>query len=524
MDLAIALVITLAGTAAGAGLGWFIARVRYASRAAAAGRDLEIRMAVLEEKVSNEIERNTGLIRERQKIEDQLNGMEVQASEAQKRGVALHARFEEQGRLLADRELKVAELEESLERVRTENANLKAKQAEVETVLVKERESAERQLQAVRDAEQRLKDTFETVAAQALRNTQGTFFELARASFEKIQTAAKTDFERSHLVIGQSVKPVQESLQRLNEQISALEKERVSSHAGLSEMLRSLSASTAQLDDRTSKLVNALTTPRVRGRWGEIQLKRVVEIAGMTAYCDFTEQESVASGNGHLRPDMIVKLPGGKSVVVDSKAPLEAFLQAVQASGESAHKDSMENHARQVRDHVRKLSQKAYWEQFKTTPEFVVLFLPGESFFSAALEHDPELIEFAVGNRVILANPMTLIALLKAVAYGWRHENLAENARAISDLGKELYKRISDLSKAFSGVGKNLAEAVTAYNRAVGSLESRVLVSARRFRDLEAAGDYPEIDPLTTADAVPRLLTASEYREGHAREGHAGFP
>ena len=274
--------------------------------------------------------------------------------------------------------------------------------------------------------------------------------------------------------------------------------------------MRSLIDTQARLKETTGNLVQALGTPRVRGRWGEIQLKRVVELAGMLDHCDFFEQRSVTTEDGRLRPDLLIRLPGNRNIVVDAKAPLSAYLEAIEETDETLRQIKLTNHARLIRDHIAALSKKAYWEQFDPTPEFVFLFLPNETFFSAALQVDPSLIELGAEQRVILATPTTLIALLKAVAFGWRQERLAENAKQIAELGKELYKRISDMTDHLSDVGQKLHKAVESYNKAVGSLETRVMVSARRFRELHVGTEQEEIPVLSQIEATPRALTLPE--------------
>src|SRR5260370_21991400 len=343
------------------------------------------------------------------------------------------------------------------------------------------------------------------MAADALKSNNQQFLALARENLERFQSEARGDLEGRQKAVADMVAPVRESLSKVDAQIQQMEVARGAAYAGLHAQVQSLITTQAKLQSETGNLVRALRTPTVRGPLGEIQLRRVVEIAGMGSYCDFAEQETVNSDSGRLRPDLVVKLPGGKHVVVDAKTPLQAFLDAFETTDEETRRTCLANHARQVRDHMKILSGKNYWEQFEATPEFVVMFLPGETFFSAALEQDPGLIEHGVVSRVIPASPTTLIALLKAINYGWNQEKLARNAQEISALGRELHERLRKLATHITGIGTNLDRAVDAYNQAVGSLESRVLVSARKFAELEAsvAEDIPELEPIeTTARAL----------------------
>src|SRR6266576_3341648 len=388
------------------------------------------------------------------------------------------------------------------EQLREQNANLKAQ-------LEGERRAAQERSESFKQAAGELSEKFKALSRDALKDNNQSFLDLARATLEKFQTSAKGDLELRQRAIDQLVQPLKESLQRVDGKIGEMEKARAGAYSELREQVRALATSQLQLQSETGNLVKALRTPHIRGRWGEIQLRRVVELAGMLQYCDFTEQETVTSEDARIRPDVIVRLPGNRTIVVDAKVPFDAFYESISTTDDVVRLEKLKDHARLVRAHIGQLSKKSYWETVQPTPEFVLLFLPGENFYSAALEHDPKLIEDGVNQGVIIATPTTLIALLKAVSYGWRQEQMAANAQEVSKLGKDLYDRLRKFTEYFGDIGKNLDRALESYNKGVGSLEARVLVTARKFKERGAiAGE--EIEVLEPIDKSARALSLDE--------------
>ena len=404
-------------------------------------------------------------------------------------------------------------LEGKVDTYRTTITGLEADKSRLTETIQQQQNQLREKLALLDDAKQKLTDAFKALASDALKSSNQSFLQLAKENLEKFQETAKGDLDKRQQAINELVKPVKESLEKVDTKIQQLEKAREGAYEGLKEQVKSLLDSQKELRSETSNLVRALRRPQVRGRWGEIQLKRVVEMAGMLDRCDFFEQQSTDTEEGRLRPDLLVRLPANKNIVVDSKAPLDAYLDAIEAPDEETRTKKLKDHARQVKDHILALGKKSYFAQFDPTPEFVVLFLPGEVFFSAALEYDPSLIEMGVEQNVIIATPTTLISLLRAVAYGWRQEQIAENAKEISDLGRELYERLAGMGKHMAKLGKNLHNANEAYNSAVGTLESRVLVSARRFKELGSTTVGSEIEELAPVETTPRQLQAPELAQ-----------
>src|SRR5258706_4323136 len=391
-------------------------------------------------------------------------------------------------------------------------------QTRLQTELEKDRAVHSERLRTYQDAESKLRDAFKSLSHEALKSNNQEFLTLAETRMREARTEATSDIDARKKAIEDLLAPLQKTLDHVDREIADSERRRVESGAQLMQRIASLDTMGQHLQSETRRLVDALKRPGVRGRWGELQLKRVVELAGMLEHCDFEEQQTRDGElNGtarRIRPDVIIKLAGGKHIIVDAKVPLDAYLKALEAPDEPARQALLLEHARQVRTHLLQLGDKNYFADVPATPEFVVMFLPGEMFFSAALEQDPSLIEFGVERKVIPASPTTLIALLKAVAYGWQQAAMEENARHISELGRNLYESLRSLGGHFEDLGTRLKSSLDAYNRAVGSLEGNVLVKARKFKELQAASGAEEIPAPEMIDRVPRMLQSRELTDG----------
>jgi DNA recombination protein RmuC len=392
-------------------------------------------------------------------------------------------------------------------------AQLEERARQLQSRLDEERTQGQEKVKLLNEAKQVLENSFKSLSADALRSNNQSFLDLAKASLAEFQQGAKGDLEKRQVAIETLIAPVKASLDKVDEKIGALEKSRVEAYGEIRQQFTQMAETQSQLRFETTNLVKALRQPHVRGRWGEIQLRRVVEMAGMMEHCDFEEQQSADGDDGKLRPDLIVKLPGGRQIVVDSKAPITAYMEAHEATTDELRKVKILLHAQLMRRHLEALARKSYWEQFQPTPEVVVMFIPGEAFYSAALEADPDLLDSGFGQNVIIASPASLMALLKAAAYGWRQESIADNAREISQLGQELHGRLSVMAEHLTRLGKGLGAATDSYNSAIASFESRVLVSARKFKELGATSQDAEIIELRAVEGGVRRLQPPDKPE-----------
>jgi DNA recombination protein RmuC len=407
-------------------------------------------------------------------------------------------------------EARAREKELAIEALRTEASALRERVAEIEALRSAEKRAMEQQFALLEASKVSLSDHFKAISAEILERNGQAFLEVAKASIAQQHEAAKGDLERREVAIGALVQPVKESLAKLDQKIGQVELDRVGERESLLQTLKQMNEAQQAVRAEAGNLVKALRTPNVRGVWGEMQLKRVVELAGMLNHCDFDEQDARVTDGRSLRPDLVVRLPGDRCIFVDAKTPLLAYLDGIDAHDENAKKAKLRDHARQLRDKITQLSDKEYWAQAGQAPEFTILFLPGESILTAALECDPSLLEWGFGRSVIVATPMTLIAVLKAAAYGWKQQTIATKAREVSELGAELYRRLADFGEHMERIGSGLASATQNYNRAVGSLESRVLVQARRFEQLAAKSGKKEIATLEPVEVTPRAMESRE--------------
>lgn len=402
----------------------------------------------------------------------------------------------------------VGRLRAELEEFRRECEILREEKTRAVTTLANARTELDERRALLDDAQNRLSDTFKSLASTVLAGSQESFLKLAETRFKHLQGEAHVDLEARRKSIEQLIKPIEETLKVYAAEVKAVEDTRISDKSALKEQIENLARGQHDLHTQTARLVSALKTPHVRGRWGEIALRNTAELAGMSSYCDFVEQEHVDNGDGKLRPDMLVRLPAGRQIIVDSKVALDAYLRSLDADTDAERDDLLVRHALHLKTHIDQLSSKAYWSQFADTPEFVVLFIPNDSFLAAATDKDNNLINYAIERKVIVATPSTFIALLKAISFGWRQEKLADNARIIAELGKEMSNRMGTLAVHISSIGAGLTRAVGSYNDAVGSFERSVLPQARKFKELGAEGrkEIPELQELDISTRIVRSV------------------
>ena len=490
----------LAATAGIVGLiiGWLFTKLAYLKKLGQMDAKCQADIAGLTETVHSKSDESSA-------YKAQLDGVRKEITSANERILNLSQQLSAAQSRLDQMGAQAHELDNARKEIKdllSEISELKQETATLQTRMAGEQKAAEEKIALLKDMKTNLEETVQSLSSSALEKNNRAFLDLANSAFTKYLESAKTDFEHRSKAVKDIVSPVKEALNKYDEQIRAVEREREKAYGGLSQQVISLSQTQTELQKETGKLVKAMRVPHVRGRWGEITLRRVAELSGMENQCDFYEQPTTSSADGVLRPDMMVCLPGSRRIIVDAKVPLSAYLDALEAETEEQREKRLNAHARHVQNHIRQLSQKAYWAQFDPSPEFVVLFIPGENFFSAALSQNPDLIEFGARRGVILATPTTLITLLKTISFAWRQEAMAENAKTISLLGKDLYERLNTLAKHVNRLGRDIDRCAQTYNQVLGSFERRVFSTARKFNELgitlKEDKDLMTVDPVET--------------------------
>lgn len=474
--LALALV---AAVVVGLPLGWWLHRVRH----------MKIHLAALTE------------------VGRQLDGAHLEVVRLTEAHAAANVRAER----TTDLEERLDRRESQIAALQNEISNLRSHGARLETIIRQDRQGLKEKLSLVEGWQNRLTDAYKGLSTQALKENNRIFMDLAQSTLARFVDKARSDMDQRALAVDNMLKPLNEALERYEHHAKDIERARENAYGELRQQVHHMAAAQDRVHHETSRLVKALQVPHVRGRWGETTLRRVAELSGMQAHCDFFEQPMVPGEDIRMRPDMIVQLPGNRQIIVDAKVPLSAYLDALEATEPEKHDALLDRHAAQILTHIQQLSRKAYWAQFDTTPEFVVLFIPGENFFAAALSRNPKLIEDGIQRQVVLATPTTLIALLKAVAFGWRQQQAAENADTVSRLGRTLYERLKTMTTHLQQMGRDLDRCVGSYNRMVGSMERRVLTSARRFEDLGVVrSDGSPVGLPEKIEQRPRIVDGSD--------------
>ena len=491
---------TLAGIAGiiGIAIGWMFTKLAYLKKMGQMDVNSHSDIATLSESVRAKTQENI-------EFKKQLDDGHREISEANDRILSLSQQLSAAQSRLDQMAFQTRELDQARSDIKAllfEISNLKQQTATLQAQAAGEQKASEEKINLLKDMKANLEETVQSLSSNALEKNNRVFLDLADSAFSKYLESAKTDFDLRSKTIKDVVAPVKEALNKYDEQIRAVERDREKAYGGLSQQVVSLMKTQTELQKETGKLVRAMRVPHVRGRWGEITLRRVAELSGMEKQCDFFEQPSTNSADGILRPDMMVCLPGERRIIVDAKVPLTAYLDALESETEEQREKRLNDHARHVQNHIRQLSQKTYWAQFDPSPEFVILFIPGENFFSAALSQNQDLIEFGAKNGVILATPTTLITLLKTISFAWRQEAMADNAKTISLLGKDLYERLNTMAKHVNRLGRDIDRCAQTYNQVLGSFERRVFSAARKFSELgitlKEDKDLLSIDPVET--------------------------